>query len=127
MEFIERSDHYLELKDDGTYTKHNAKFAHVGGQQIRIDIDPITKAETPSFIKVKNIIEVDKLTGDIKSIKRDFNPRREILGAEANADPLLENRIVEAVDYPSDMEDQATGAIKYKYNKVTGRLDRRIN
>lgn len=121
MEFIERHDHYLELKDDGTYVKHFLRFGNVGGQQIRIDIDPTTGAETPTFIAVKNVIEVEKSTGNIKKIMRNFDPRREILGAEPHEDPLLENVIVEAAYYPVDMEKD-DGTTRYRYNKTTGNL-----
>lgn len=122
MEFIERSNHYLEVKDS---VKHFVKFGHVGGRQIRIDIDPVTGAETPSFIAVKNVIEVKKATGDILGIKRNFDPQREILGAEVHSDPLLENVIIEAIDYPSDMQKD-DGIINYRYNKVSEKLVKKV-
>ena len=126
MEFLERENHFLELKDDGTYVRHFVRFEHAGGHQVRIDIDPTTKKEIATFIKVKNIIEIEKSTGKILSIKRDFNPQREILGAEAHPSALHENVVIEAVDYPDDMQNEMNGAVNYTYNKSTGKLTKKV-
>jgi len=90
MELIDRGDHYVELKDDGTYKRHHSKFISHGGMLIRVDKDPVTKAETISLFTPLSLITADKTTGEIKQHQNGFIVEHELIGPGPHPDLTLE-------------------------------------
>lgn len=139
MELIERGDHYVELKEDGTFVRHHSKFIDQGGGLIRVDKDSVTKQETITRFTPRSLITADKVTGEIKQHQTGFVVEHELIGPGVHPDPLL--KYVQAVlpdDFTvsktvSDITVDATGKettvgtvdvtrTAYKISKTTNKL-----
>ncbi len=127
-QLISTGDQFIELKDDGTFTRHKVIFIQQRGYILRIDFDAQGK-ETPSFIAPKVLMIVDAATGDIIQEQRGFVIDHEILGIPTHPDADKDYVGVLESDIPADYatEDPVTKAktINYRYNKTTGKLARK--
>ncbi len=127
-QLINTGNEFIELKDDGTYTRHPVKITQNGKHIMRIDVDAQGK-ETPSFIAPKVLMIVDSVTGDIIQEQRGFVIDHEILGIPTHPDADKDYVEVLESDIPVDYmtEDPVTNSktINYRYNKATGKLVRK--
>lgn len=119
--FTETAEGIIELKDDGTYTKHSCRFHNVNGKIFKEDLQTKDMQPVPPSI----LLTVDAATGAIEGEQRGFVLDHEI---KTPIHPTMGKRYVKVleatlpVDFKQDITDpdgKVIGQeITYRMNKV---------
>ena len=101
--FIEIAEGVIELKDDGTYTKHPVRFHNVKGKVFKEDLATKDMQPVPPSV----LFTVNEATGEIEGEQKGF-----VLDHQFN-DPIYPTEgkkyfKVNEIDLPIDFKEQAS-------------------